>query len=194
MQDVILIGDSIRQGYQGEATNGLADAAYVWGPDDNGGDSSNVLAHLDEWVLRRDCDVLHLNCGLHDIKRAKGGETNQVPIEQYRGNLRQIFQRVRDAKPNTTIIWATITPVIEKLHNAEREFDRYEADVAAYNTAAREVAGRFNLIVNDLNAVVERAGKGKILLNDGVHYTDDGYRILGEEVAACIHPLLPDRG
>lgn len=193
MQDVILIGDSIRIGYQGEATNGLADVAYVWGPDENCRDSNNVLGQLDHWVLKRDCDVLHLNCGLHDIKRAKGGEVNQVPLEKYRENLTRIFQRIRDAKPDTTIIWATTTPVIERLHNAERDFDRYEQDVADYNAAAREIARSFGLLINDLHGVVERADKGKILLNDGVHYTDDGYRILGEEVAACIHPLLPDR-
>ena len=82
---------------------------------------------------------------------------------------------------------------MEKLHNAVRDVDRYEKDVADYNQTALAVAREFGLIVDDLHAVVRRSDMGRIMLNDGVHYTDAGYRILGREVAACIHPLLPDR-
>ena len=85
MKHVILLGDSIRMGYQGEATGGLADAAYVWGPDVNCQTSANILVHLRPWVLDRPCDILHLNAGLHDLKIERRGEpVHQVPIDAYR--------------------------------------------------------------------------------------------------------------
>ena len=69
MQQVLLIGDSIRMGYQETVARQLCDVAEVWGPEQNGGDSANVRAHLEEWALSRPAAVLHLNCGLHDLKR-----------------------------------------------------------------------------------------------------------------------------
>jgi len=46
MKRAVLIGDSIRKGYQATVGTTLAGAAEVWGPDQNGGTSRNVLAHL----------------------------------------------------------------------------------------------------------------------------------------------------
>jgi len=45
---VVLVGDSIRMGYQAEVATRLADIAEVWGPEENGGNSANLLklAHL----------------------------------------------------------------------------------------------------------------------------------------------------
>ena len=41
----------------------------IWAPEQNGGDSRNVLAHLDEWMLARVPDLVYVNCSLHDLKR-----------------------------------------------------------------------------------------------------------------------------
>jgi hypothetical protein len=59
--NVVLIGDSIRLGYGPQVNNRLAGKAVVVSPPENGGDSANVLAHLDEWVVRQKPDVVHLN-------------------------------------------------------------------------------------------------------------------------------------
>ena len=58
---VVLVGDSIRLGYAPRVAERLAGKAVVISPAENGGDSANVLAHLDEWVLRQKPDVIHLN-------------------------------------------------------------------------------------------------------------------------------------
>src|SRR5438270_696217 len=92
---VVLIGDSIRLGYAPGVAARLAGKAVVVSPPDNGGDSGNVLAHLDEWVVREQPDVVHLNCGLHDLKRPRAGGGHQVEPEAYAENLRQIVARIR---------------------------------------------------------------------------------------------------
>src|SRR4051812_1545412 len=46
---VVLIGDSIRLGYAPAVAARLTGKAVVISPPENGGDSINVLAHLDEW-------------------------------------------------------------------------------------------------------------------------------------------------
>src|SRR5262247_1361752 len=48
---VALIGDSIRLGYAPLVAKRLAGRARIISPAANGGDSSNVLRNLDEWVI-----------------------------------------------------------------------------------------------------------------------------------------------
>ena len=188
---VVLIGDSIRMGYQDHVVNQLAGRAEVWVPKENGGDSRNVLAHLDQWVFSRQPDLVHVNCGLHDLKRAFGAES-EVPLAEYEGNVRQILQRLQ-RELNGAVIWATTTPVDENWHHQNKGFDRLEADVEAYNAAARAVAVDLGVSIDDLFAVVQQEGKARLLTQDGVHFTEEGSRLLGRVVAECVWGHLSDR-
>ncbi|MBN2004000.1 MAG: SGNH/GDSL hydrolase family protein [Anaerolineae bacterium] len=183
-KSVILIGDSIRMGYQAVVQQQLAGLADVWGPEMNGGDSRKVLNYLDDWVLIRRPDVVHLNCGLHDIKTPFGSDDCAIPLPQYRANLCEILTRIRRSAAD--IIWATTTPVNDAWHHANKDFDRFEADVDAYNAVAVAVAHEFEVPINDLHAVIVAAGRDALLLPDGVHFSEAGYTLLGETVAHAI--------
>lgn len=189
MKHVILIGDSIRIGYQDIARCELMGLADVWTPEENARDSRNVLAHLDDWVIARAPDLVHLNCGLHDLKKEFGATAHQVPLDEYAANVRAILTRVQ-RETRARLIWATITPVNEAWHHAHKEFDRFEADVVAYNNAASAIARELNISIDDLNAQVTQFGRDKILLPDGVHFTDEGYTLLGNQVARVIKENL----
>jgi lysophospholipase L1-like esterase len=185
--DLILIGDSIRMGYQATVREQLADAD-IWSPEANGGDSANVLTHLDEWVLSRPTKVVHLNCGLHDIKKPFDTGQAQVSLDDYGANLTQIFDRIRET--GATLVWATTTPVDQALHHRNKGFDRFAADVDAYNGVAADLATARGMAINDLHAVIEHAGPGDLLTDDGVHFTEEGSRLLGEAVVRFVTPLL----
>ena len=193
MRRVVLIGDSIRIGYQAAVERELTGLAEVWGPGENGGTSENVLAHLDEWVIARRPDVVHLNCGLHDLRIERGRKESAVPLPQYRANLDTVFRRIRD-EANPVIIWATTTPVNERWHREKKDFDRLESDVDAYNQAAGEIANRMEIPINDLYAVVMEHGRDTILSPDGVHYGEAGYDLLGRAVAETIRAQLELNG
>ncbi len=188
---VILIGDSIRMGYQDHVASQLAGRAEVWAPEQNGGDSRKVLAHLDPWVLVRQPNLVHVNCGLHDLKRAFGA-ASEVPLAEYERNVRQILQRLQRVL-NGAVVWATTTPVDEAGHHQNKGFDRLEADVEAYNAAACAVAEDLGVPIDDLFAVVQRAGKAQLLTQDGVHFTAAGSQLLARAVAECIWGHLSDR-
>jgi lysophospholipase L1-like esterase len=187
-KSIVLIGDSIRMGYQDHVARELADQVEIWAPEQNGGDSRNVLAHLDEWVISRAPDLVHVNCGLHDLKRAFG-EGQNVPLEEYGHNVRQILAQLQSDFEGV-VVWAQTTPVDEKLHHQNKGFDRFEADVDAYNEVARSVAVGLGVPVDDLFAVVEREGKARLLTPDGVHFTEEGSQILGRAVATCVREHL----
>jgi lysophospholipase L1-like esterase len=184
MITVVLIGDSIRMGYQETVRSQLAGWADVWGPEENGGTSERVLANLDDWALSRPFSVLHINCGLHDLKREFGQDENAVPLEDYEKNVRAIMTRAKEAT-QAPVVWALTTPVNEAWHHETKPFDRFEVDVGAYNAVARDLAGELGVIVNDLFGVVTSAGRDDLLLPDGVHFKPEGYALLGGRVADC---------
>lgn len=185
MKRVVLIGDSIRIGYQPVVERELADYAQVWAPQANGGTSSNLLRHLDEWILGREADLYHINCGLHDIKRLFGATENSVPLGEYEKNIEAILRRASARWPGR-IVWATTTPVDQIRHHRRKSFDRFEADVLAYNRAAKRICRKLGIPVNDLFAAVQRAGPRVHLGQDGVHFTPRGYELLGQAVARFI--------
>lgn len=189
MKRVILIGDSIRMGYEATVRQQLAGVATVVTPGDNGATSDNVVAHLAEWALSRAADVIHVNCGLHDIKAEFGQAARRVPLDRYAENVRFMLTRLR-AETDATVIWASSTPVNESAHNAIKPFGRFEADVLAYNAAAAEVATELGVAINDLFGVITEAGRDQLLMDDGVHFDRAGSVLLGEHVAECIRGVL----
>ena len=188
MQTVILIGDSIRMGYQEVVRRALAGVAQVWTPAENGGNSQNVLDHLEAWAVVHEPRVVHLNCGLHDVRWLVGATGVTIPLPQYEANMRLLLKRLQEETQATTI-WATSTPIDEALHRQHWETPRSEADVEAYNDVSVRVAEEFGVPVNDLFAALSQAGKENYL-TDGAHLTDEGYALLGEAVAEFIRPYL----
>jgi lysophospholipase L1-like esterase len=178
---VVLVGDSIRMGYAPLVAKQLAGKAVVISAEPNGEDSGNVLRHLDEWVIKEKPDVVHLNAGLHDLKVLKE-KPHQVALADYETNLKTIVDRIRK-ETKARIVFATSTPIIDNLH-AQRKagFDRFEADVQKYNSAAVTVMKQLGIPVNDLHELVESRGREKIMGPDGTHYTEEGYAILADAV------------
>ena len=185
--DLVLIGDSIRMGYQATVRERLT-SVDIWSPEANCGDSANVLAHLDEWVAAHAPQVVHLNCGLHDIKKPFDSGRAQIGLDEYRRHLREIFDRILST--GARLVWASTTPVDEDLHHRNKAFDRFTTDVDAYNSVVLELAAAHEVTVNDLHAVIDGAGRTHLLREDGVHFTDEGSQLLGEAVAEFVGPLM----
>lgn len=188
---VVLIGDSIRLGYAPFVAERLKGLAEVVSPAENGGDSANVLKHLDEWVIRRKPAVVHFNAGLHDLKTDSKTGAKQVGLDDYKKNLAEIVRRL-DQETAARLVFATTTPVDDGRHKARGAgFDRREADVVAYNRAAREILAKSPIVaVDDLHALVENLGPATALGRDGTHYTKEAYRALGDQVARAVHEAL----
>lgn len=189
---VTLLGDSIRMGYTENVRAELGDFAEVFSPTANGGTSRNVLLTLDSCVLSRQPkpDLVHVNCGLHDIMRSRsaGGILN-VPQEEYEINVLQILSSIRQ-QTGAKVIWATITPVNEQRHSLRKGFERFERDLDAYNESGLRAARAAGVEVNDLYNVVMRAGRDRLLTEDGVHFQPEGSAILGRAVAQTVRAAL----
>jgi len=65
-------------GYPPYVTEILKDKAQIFSPKENGSDSINLLKYLHLWVQVEKPYIVHLNCGLHDLKNpGLRGRTNR---------------------------------------------------------------------------------------------------------------------
>ncbi len=189
MTRLVLIGDSIRRRYQAEVARRLAlHGVEVRGPDENCGTSRDILENLERWIWNQDPDLVHVNCGLHDLRIGRESQAPQVSIVDYEHNVEQILRALIER--DVSVIWATCTPIVESRHNASRHSRRFEADVRAYNSAATRVAKQLGVRINDLFEAVDDSGSGLLLSPDGVHFTAAGYRFLAERVTRAVTAAL----
>jgi acyl-CoA thioesterase-1 len=192
MPTAYLIGDSIAGGYVAGVQAALAGEITIELRPENGEDSRRVLARATDWLGGRYYDLIHVNCGLHDIKRPHGSGSVQVPLEEYKANLRQIVTLLR---PHAgVLVWARTTPVIDGQPVATKSFGRFNRDVDAYNHVADRVMADCGVAVNDLHLAILQAGTDACLSEDGVHMTDKGYSVLTRVVAATIRAVLASKG
>lgn len=185
---VLLAGDSISFGYGPRVKNLLEGVFEVANLPENGRTSENLRIHIDEWMIKPRFQVIHLNCGLHDLAIERDSYVHRVSLERYRENVEEIILRLKNGT-SSILIWATTTPVIDHWHNIRKGFDRFESDVELYNETALEVMAALNVPINDLHAVVMEAGRGKCIRLDGVHMKPIGYDLLAKAVAHTILKL-----
>jgi lysophospholipase L1-like esterase len=189
---VVLIGDSIRMGYAPFVIEAFKGKATVISNKANGGDSARVLANLDDWAISEQPDVVHFNCGLHDLKVSRKTQQPQVPLDQYEPNLKKIVERLQK-ETKAKLIFATTTPIVDSRHAKRKgEFDRREADVLRYNEVAEKVMKDANVEINDLHALVVKEGSEKMLRSDGTHYEVANSRKLAKQVTDAVTKRLPE--
>ena len=191
---VILLGDSIRAGYQKVAIRELQGAAEVWAPEENCAHTAHTLARLDVWLQGKTPALIHINAGLHDMWINDDG-TIRHSLETYSANLEAIFSRLKRV-PGATIIFALTTPVDQQRQASSPGYGRIvrnNKDIPRYNAEVRRLARKHEILVNDLYAAVENAGTDRLIGQDGVHFNPAGYEVLGRAVAAKVRQCLAQR-
>ena len=186
---VVLIGDSIRMGYQPLVARKLEGEAEVWGPAQNSRHSLWALDHFPEWVEQQKPDVVHVNFGIHDASIQADGE-HQVILPQYRLCLTRFIARVR-AMSKGLMIWATTTPLYTSQPQVPMSLwsVRIAAEIDAYNAAALEIVRSEGLPIDDLHQVVMDSDYAKCLREDGCHMTEFGNDVLSDSVVKSIKSL-----
>lgn len=182
LPNVLLIGDSISIDYTLDVRAYLTGVAYVHRPPENCQSSARGLKRMNRWLRGTVWDVIHVNFGLHDLRRDENNERLVSP-EIYERNLRGLIEMM--AENAKTVVWATTTPVPR---GAKR---RNPEDVDLYNDIALAVLEDFpGIRVADLNKLVKTQIEQLQLPRD-VHFKLKGSEVLGAEVGRIIAQELP---
>lgn len=190
MKKIVLIGDSIRIGYDSYTKMAFEDVAEVYYPEDNCRFAAYTLRHLCDWKDKFECgddvDCVHWNVGLWDCLIMAVDDEYLTPIELYKYYLERVCNAIKKMFPYAKVIFATSTPVQEELF--WRNY-RYNKDVEEYNNAAIEIAKKHGFEINDLYALTKDAPKS--YHSDVTHYyTKEGTRLITNKVVECIENCL----
>ena len=185
MKKVLLLGDSIRQGYQEYVKYTLRDIADVYYPNDNGKFCQLTLRYFHDWarILSKDWsfefDIIHFNSGLWDILRLSNEEECFNTPEEYQSLLKRIIDRIRYFYPNAKLIFALTTKVQEPgFPYGDSIAVRKNSDIEKYNGIAIEVCKENKIEVNDLWSVSNSCPEDAY--SDNVHFnTKKGESMFG---------------
>ena len=125
-----------------------------------------------DWVLNQEVDIFVLELGANDGLRG-------IPLKETRANLQAMIDMVREKNPNTKIVLAgmQIPPNLGKDYTTE--FKNIYPELASKNNVA--------LIPFLLEGV---AGIPELNLEDGIHPTVEGQKIVAETVWQVLKPIL----
>jgi lysophospholipase L1-like esterase len=139
------------------------------------------------------CDVLLLNCGLHDLRVDLVSRARQVPLDEYARNLGEILRLAKACARR--VVWVRTTPVDDEHHNRlSAEFQRYNADVIAYNGVADACIRSAGVTVIDLygfcwNLAAAEPGGLAALIDDHVHFTPPARKLQASYLAGHLEAL-----
>jgi len=190
MKKIVLIGDSIRMGYDKYVRDALQGTAQVYYPTDNCRFVEYILRYAHVWQQEGewgdDADLVHWNAGLWDVLELYG-DGPLSPLPYYVESVLRIDKRLRTLFPKAKIVFATSTPVDEKGNTPT--FARHNEVIRQFNAAAVEALSSTDTIIDDLYAVAERFPAE--YRSDVVHfYTPQATEQLGGKVLSVICDCL----
>jgi hypothetical protein len=189
---VLLIGDSILNGYANTVIKRLSGKAYVdyWVTPACQSERFNQMLAM---VLKNGpYDVIHINLGLHGFQKdrvVKGQAEKQprIPPDQFEPLTKAFVEVMRKEHPQGKLIWASTTPI--SLRDKPAELDpQSNPIIVEHNRMAAKVMVAMQVPVNDLYSLM--INRLDLKQND-FHWKDAAKKIQGEAVADCVLKLLP---
>jgi|UniRef100_UPI003782E678 lysophospholipase L1-like esterase len=176
---VLLIGDSVTQGYGPDVEKQLAGRAYVARLATSRCVGDPVLhAEVAAMLGAETFDVIHFNNGLHGI--------GAVSEKEYAEFLPQFIAHIRKLAPKAKLIWASSTP--SHVNGKFEQTDARNENVKERNSIAAEIMGKEDIPVDDLYGLM--IGYPECCA-DSLHYNAAGKAMQGAQVAGEILNLLP---
>jgi hypothetical protein len=178
---VLLIGDSILNGYLKTVVTELEGKAYVDAWVHPHCQSEHVNKLLAEVLANGPYDVVHFNMGLHGWQAGRIKEGTFEPL------TKAFVEVIRAKLPNTRIIWASSTPVTIK--DKPADLDPAINDVIIdHNRMAANVMKELKVPVNDFYALL--VDKRELAGGDGFHWKPPAYKLLADQVSQSIEAAL----
>ncbi len=182
---IILLGDSVRMGYDKYVKEALKNVADVYYPNENCTYAQHVLRNTIDWKEDsgwEDVDLVHWNAGLHDVLQLFEDEPMSTPAH-YENMISRIHKRLRLLFPSAKLVFATTTTVLEEGYS--KNFMRRNSVIKQYNDIALNVLKDTDAVINDLYTVTLDCPKE--CRNDCTHFGNKkGAELLGNKVISVI--------
>ncbi|MBR6793656.1 MAG: SGNH/GDSL hydrolase family protein [Clostridia bacterium] len=185
MKKIVLLGDSIRMGYDKYVKTALEGVAEVYYPSENCKFTQNVLRMIGSWSSewpREEIDLVHWNVGGWDLLHLD--EAALSTPEYYGYMIGRIDRKLRELFPGAKIVFALTAHVNESGNTASH--GRYNAEIEQYNQVAIDALKQSGTRINDLYTISVLAAERGAMSDRSHYYTDEGRRLLGGQVIRII--------
>lgn len=195
MKKVLLLGDSIRMGYDDYVKDLLKGEYEVYyDAEDNGRFSSYTLWQANQFFKHYGkFDLVHWNNGYWDMNIEAPMEEAMHPVDEYVHFLRRILGEIR--RNGAVPVFATTTPILSAGAAADitgtgADSINYNNDwVQQYNQAAVQLMEEEKVIVNDFYALCAQDPHA-YKCEDLLHLTEEGYQKCAAQTADLIRSIL----
>ena len=176
MKKILLLGDSIRMGYDDFVRDGLKEYEVYYDAEDNGRFSSYTIWQFNQLYKKYGpFDLVHFNNGYWDMNHEDPFGNPETPIEDYLHNLRRLVELIK--KTGAIPVFSLTTPI----YNIDKEEDGFlktgyrDEWVKEYNAAAFSLMKELGVEVIDLyNLLLD--GYHYYKCYDSLHLTTEGYQ------------------
>ena len=190
---VLIIGDSVSLGYTPHVIEIIGDRVDVQHNKEpnNAGATGRGLENIESWIGDEKWDVIHFNWGLWDICHRKGGKRDlsgkiSVELPVFEKNLDTLVMKMKELAPDATLIWAPITYI-------QGGWGRVKGDEITYNNAAARIMKKHGVTINDIHAQTAKFPIELFKSVGNVHFSQEGYKKIGEQVASTIEDTIAKR-
>ncbi len=189
---ILLIGDSISEGYQAQVKKAFEGRAVVVKNQGNAEWSGTGVKKIDSYLGDTKWDIIHFNWGLWDIYGWEYDAEDRAP-EAYAKRLDTLVTRMKQT--GAKLIWATTTPVCREPEKTMSK--RFHKTVIVspeqqrkYADAARVIMEKHGVTINDLYAhIVPTLAQHGVAPND-VHFHAAGSARLAQKVISALDEAL----
>jgi lysophospholipase L1-like esterase len=173
---VLLIGDSITNGYQEIVREMLRGKCYVdYIATSYTLNSPFFYKLIVNYMNNNKYDIIHLNQGLHGFSMSK---------KTYKEKLRKIISKI----PSSSKVILAESTIVNKQGNKTVD-KRWGKKLEERNGAVNELVKEMNLSINHLFEVSKNI-PNDLRNEDGTHYLYGGYQMLAKEVVSAIEKKL----
>lgn len=208
MKHVLLVGDSIRRGYESRVEELLGPHVKVFAPNENTRFTKYALWGMWDWMERFGVPHIHVaqfNAGIWDLHRCTRDRRRFTEIDDYAKDIRRLGAELQQYSEQ--VIFANTIPggktldeaaAINALIDTNEAFSKtflcapqkeWNADVCAYNRRAETEMVDLGIPVNDMYSAVI-ADTDRYISSDGIHPTPEGYELLARITVQKIQEYL----
>lgn len=169
---VLLIGDSITNGYQQMVRETLRGKHYVdYIATSYTLNSSFFFKLIINYINNNRYDIIHLNQGLHGFSVSK---------KTYKEKLKKLINKI----PSSCKVILAESTIVKKAGNKTID-KKWDKKIDERNVSVNELAKEMGLFINHLYEVSENI-PNDLRNDDGFHYLYDGYQMLANGVVSVI--------
>jgi len=178
---VLLVGDSVMNGYRTDVSRELAGKANVdaWATGMHLADE-HLISDLTKVLQQRPYTVIHFNIGLHDWPEGR------IPPGQYEPLMQRYVATYVTNALSAKLIWTSSTPVTVK--GGKTLDPKINPVILRQNEIAARVVAAHAIPINDLYML--GADHLPLARGDQFHWTAEGSRLLAGQVSRSILDAL----